>query len=162
MQGVRRQGAAMTTIAWDGKTVAADGLGTCGQYALPGNFKKIIQKNGIVFAGTGTLVLLKPMIKWYFEGADPKECPCSGKDEFTLLVFRNGKVLYYRTETPYAAEFAAPDAWGSGAEFAIGAMHAGADARRAVEIAAICNTHTGRDIISVDLSDTDVSKPPHA
>ena len=43
------------------------------------------------------------------------------------------------------------DAWGSGMDFALGAMHAGADARRAIEIATELDTGTGRGIDAVDV-----------
>jgi hypothetical protein len=143
----------MTTIAWDGKTVAADSLKVYGAYASPGNYEKIIQRAGIVFACAGNASLFEPMIKWYLDGADPKECPCVGKDEAALLVFRDDKAFYYRTEAPYADEPHAPDAWGAGSEFAIGAMHAGADARRAIEIAITCSPFSGRDVVAVELAE---------
>ena len=142
----------MTTIAWDGKSVAADSQCTYGSYISPENFKKLIKRGDVVYACTGTGALFKPLIEWYYAGADPNTCPHLGKEGgAALLVFRGGKSLVLKTDMPYPDELHAPDAWGSGADFAIGAMKAGADAQRAVEIAIECDPYTGGKVMCFEL-----------
>ena len=142
----------MTTIAWDGKSVAADSQCTYGSYISPVNYRKLIKRDGIVFACTGSGPLFSPLVDWYLSGHDPKSCPtATGDYTSTLLVFRDGKAFMLKTEMPYPEEMHAPDAWGAGAEFAIGAMHAGADASRAVEIAIKCNPYTGGEVLCFEL-----------
>lgn len=138
----------MTTIAWDGKSVAADGQVTYGgQYIGPKSFREIKRIDDTVYALVGSAALFDPFIKWYRDGADPYDPLCVEKDDTTaLLVFQDGQCLMYKTNIPYPDELHAPDAWGSGCEYAIGAMMAGADAKRAVEIAAVCNPGTGGEI----------------
>lgn len=77
------------------------------------------------------------MAEWYEAGADPKLWPKSqeGEDWARLVVLSEGKVFEYEN-TPVRQPLIAPFmAWGSGADFAMGAMAAGCNAARAVEIA---------------------------
>ena len=93
------------------------------------------------------------MVTWYLNGADADKVP-SVKDEGRgcLIVFTNGRCFTYVTASPHADECFAPDAWGSGYQYAIGAMKAGADARRAVEVAIDCDVETGGRVQTVDLT----------
>lgn len=143
----------MTTIAWDGKSVAADGQVTYGgQYIGPKSVRKIKRIDDIVYALAGSAPLFDPFVEWYRNGANPQNTLCVEKnDETALFVFKDGKCLMYKANIPYPDELFPPDAWGAGCEYAIGAMLAGADAKRAVEIAAICNPGTGGEICVEEL-----------
>lgn len=143
----------MTTIAWSGTEVAADSQVSYGMCRGAGKVSKLERRGGVVYACTGTAPLFGPMIKWVEEdGADPEKKPkIPDEKATTLLVFKDGKCFAYRTDIPYPEEMAAPDAWGSGAEFAIGAMRAGATAKRAVEIAIACDVHSGGPVQVIDL-----------
>lgn len=138
----------MTTIACDGKTIAADGRQVSGNCITMEDFQKVVEWDGIVYAFTGNASLFYPMMRWHKAGADVKECPQVGKDDGALIVFNSMGVTLYRTDCPYADRCATPDAWGTGATFAIGAMDAGADAVRAVELAMSRDPYSGGKVIS--------------
>jgi ATP-dependent protease HslVU (ClpYQ) peptidase subunit len=146
----------MTTIAWDGKFIASDGQKSSGNYICPGSATKIIRRENMVFALTGISSLFEPMIDWYLKGAAPKECPrplSENSSSFSILIiFKEGKAFKVSSNIPYPEEVFAPDAWGSGGVWAVGALKAGADVRRAVEIAIECDTSSGGEIQVMDLS----------
>lgn len=145
----------MTTIAWDGLTVAADGLKTRGGYLNPtGDFSKLFVDGAAVYAILGSAALVRPLIDWVKAGANPVDIPKDkGDDRSIILVFENKACFAYSTDLPYPEEMFAPDAWGSGGEIAIGAMDAGAHAHRAVQIAAARNPGTGGKITSINLDE---------
>lgn len=136
----------MTTIAWDGKSVAADSMAMSGNYVMPKRAVKICRIGETVYAGTGSASLFNPMIKWHHGGADPKDLPVAKNETLTLIVFERDRCFTFRSDEPYPDESFAPDAWGGGYQYAIGAMKNGADARRAVEVAIECVSCTGGEI----------------
>lgn len=145
----------MTTIAWDGKTVAADSLKTIrdGFERRAGSFQKIKRVGDIVYAITGSAALFDPLIEWHKEGAFRNKMPKDKHDGYSaLLVFSEGRCFCYTTDIGYPEELFAPDAFGSGSDYALGALHAGVDAARAVQVAMICNPQTGGEIQVVDLT----------
>jgi hypothetical protein len=137
----------MTTIAWDGRIVAADSLGVAGggRSFLPS--KKIVEEGGVIFAACGRMgPMLDAWAKWWKDGADPTNVPPQGgstEDCGNFIVFADGRCFIFSHMVPYACEEAAPFAIGSGADYAVGAMKAGADACRAVEIAIECDVNSG-------------------
>jgi len=143
----------MTVIAWDGRTVAADSLCRFGCYRGPMPVEKIVKRNGVVFGITDYSSWFDAWIGWYFNGQDPKEVPecklTSGTGNF--LVFKDGRAYACTYDLPYLQEVGAPDAWGSGCEFAIGAMKAGKNAKEAVEIVIECNPDSGGPVQVIDL-----------
>lgn len=126
----------MTTIASDGKTVAADGQMTAGNEIVSRDRTKIKTHKDAILAFTGASALQDVMFTWYEEGADPaKITGCLSDQDWTLAVFRAAGVMYYRNNCPYPLAAAYPFAVGNGQDYATGAMMAGASARRAIEIA---------------------------
>jgi hypothetical protein len=146
----------MTTIAWDGKSVAADSRKTFGVFPSPSNYSKLIIKGDIVFACTGCMPLFAPLVDWYLAGAVAKDCPRPAFNEIdndtVLIIFREGRAFRLTVSVPYAEEVHAPIGWGSGGEYAIGAMRAGADTQRAVEIAIECDIQSGGPVEVIDLT----------
>lgn len=144
----------MTTIAWDGKSVAADSMKSAGVYVTrSGSFEKLVRRGQEVFAFAGSAPLFAPMIEWYLAGADAQKCPKDADDgSSALIVFKEGRCFQYILETPYPEELFAPDAFGAGSDFAIGAIKAGASVHRAIEIASECTPHTGGAIQVIDLT----------
>jgi hypothetical protein len=138
----------MTTIAWDGKTVAADTQAELGPYTSPVPHYKIKREEDVVYAISGTFALFQPLITWHRSGAFPSSVPKVESDDAStvLLVFEGNRCFALTPSLPYPDECFAPDAWGTGARFAIGAMKAGCDAKRAVEIAIECDVHSGGDV----------------
>jgi ATP-dependent protease HslVU (ClpYQ) peptidase subunit len=146
----------MTTIAWDGCTLAADKQATnCG---LRRTVKKIARitkgpYEGYLAGFSGLIYLWLELQAWLESGADPKSFPekQTGTDTSThvLLISPKGKV-YVLEEGPYPSPF--EDiifACGSGRDFALGAMAAGTSAREAVEIASRfdCSSGMGVDVL---------------
>jgi hypothetical protein len=145
----------MTVIAWDGRYVAADSLKCYGSSRAMAPVQKLRVRDGIVFACTGSGALFEPMIQWYLAGKDPEKVPPCGDDHkgTTLIVFTSEGACFYKLDMPHPEELSAPDAWGAGADFAIGAMEVGADAKTAVEAALRRETYTGGPVQVIDLAE---------
>lgn len=126
----------MSVLAWDGKTLAADRQ--CSTGDLASRCTKIRRlPNGDLVAWTGGIENGLALADWYEKGADPKHWPnFQGTDNWCrLVVVRKGKVFTYETQpvpVPVEDRF---HAWGSGRDFAMGALAMGADAVRAVKVA---------------------------
>jgi len=143
----------MTVIAWDGKTLAADkqtnrgdAIGTC---------TKIFKlHDGTVVSFCGALSKGLVLFDWYRNGCKEEEWPEFQKsDSVTILVVvKDGKCIEYEgVSNPISCEDEF-SAWGSGMEFAIGAMAMGATAVEAVEIASYHCEGCGRGVDSFDVS----------
>lgn len=134
----------MTTIAWDGKTLAADTLGTCNGLR-EGHAPKAVRIGGVILAGDGSRALFLRFRAWFFEGRKGP-CPYEDKEaEGNGIAIQDGVLTCWGPQGPWPVTqrlFAI----GSGYPVALGAMHAGADARRAVEIAISLDTGSGGEI----------------
>lgn len=147
----------MTTIAFDGHRIAADGQRTWGGEIRGLNFQKLRRRGDVIYAFTGLVPLFEPMIKWHQDGASAADLPKAvdhKEDGWTLVVVSDGKLVKYTSNCPYVEEFEAPIAFGAGADYAIGAMLAGADARRAVEVVSSICYHTGGAIQVIEVAPT--------
>lgn len=161
----------MTTIAWDSRFLAADSLRCFGEYRMPGDHRKIITRapdgteyriedgRPLAFAATGFGGLRPIWIDWYMGGQKREDAPSSVQGQWSgyFLVLTqvsnwdNRPLMQTCTcETPYLEEITGPMAWGSGGDFAIGAMHAGKNALEAVEIAKACSATSGGPVHFLD------------
>lgn len=126
----------MTTIAFDGKTLAADSR-TLGSSMIRSEEtgKLFALPDGGWFAGCGGQEDVLLALRWMIAGMVEAQKPALD-DHFAGLILRGNRL--YRVEKRLveweckAAHVAA----GSGFELALGAMAAGADAIQAVKIAA--------------------------
>jgi ATP-dependent protease HslVU (ClpYQ) peptidase subunit len=135
----------MTTIAWDGRRLAADRLvnadGLKIRYA-----KKISHiargQQMLIVACAGLVADSLKFEKWLREGGEHPTLD----DNFEAIVIdaQNNAVTYCNDLV--ALERDAPYALGSGTKVALGALHAGADAKRAVEIGCELDLYTGGEI----------------
>lgn len=150
----------MTTIATDGITIVADGRRTIGNELVCDNERKLIVRNGCVYAFTGDFAAFEPAIQWHATGAAPKNVPQHWPEQgggWTLIVIQYSDrrkeltLTAYQAKIPYPVEYPFPQAFGSGCEYALGAMDAGATPLGAVQIAAHRNVHTGGEIVEVDI-----------
>jgi len=127
----------VSVVAWDGKTLAADRM--AGNSGLCFAASKITRlDDGTLLAITGTIGTAQAMIEWYRDGADPAKYPKwqEIKDKWSrlIVVAPDAQVRCYE-QFPFPTPLLQRTmAWGAGQDFAMGAMAAGADARRAVEI----------------------------
>ena len=133
----------MTTIAYDGKSIACDSRATCGEYISPQHQNKAFYDVGpfrcVMFCGDVAGFI--PMHDWLRKGAKPKDYP---HVETVAVCVYGKKVTVYGDAWPFVADKLS--AFGSGGDVALGALHAGADARTAIRIAAKLDPHTGGKI----------------
>lgn len=156
----------MTTIVFDGTSLAADGIAIDAGTKHP--MKKIIKgkhrtKGAYVAAGYGNCQVSTRLHEWYRTGAKPElypEMPDQNEDcNFAGLVVIEDvgvspKVYEYVSSGSerFTYEHVPKWAWGTGRNYALGAMAMGANARQAVEVAIVFDPHSGGEVSVVDVS----------
>lgn len=157
----------MTTIAWDGRILAADGRSTSGGVIVQSNSRKIhvltsrerditLKLNesfsvvAIAVSGDATarFTLLDMLMKQKISASMTMP---NDRAEFSSLIFCDQKDvinLYKRDRVPSIEMFSVNDifAIGSGRDFALSAMKMGYGAVDAVEHAAELDVYTGGEI----------------
>jgi hypothetical protein len=130
----------MTTIATDGKTIAADRMVSGGHLVHSTTFIKVKHLNdGRVFASAGSPYDVETWLK--FLNGEICEISLSDQSEALTLDHKGVVRFYDHNGRSYVQE--APAVLGSGEEVALGAMLAGASPRKAVEIAMKIDTNSG-------------------
>lgn len=140
----------MTTIAYRNGLMAADSRAYGGD-RCPVGFKRKIRRlddGTLIGCSSNTPGQPEAVLDWYEKGADIESAPKFPENKFRLLVVKPHGAAYLGEDSFFLAGPLHGDffAVGSGQEFAIGAMEAGADARRAVEIAIKCDPWSGGEI----------------
>lgn len=144
----------MTTIAWKAGTIAADRKMDGWMHA--GKLFRL--KDGSVFAGAGYYDEIVEVAAWIRGGCKPAEKPVvkdAEPDDTTdfLIACPDGKA--YWLTSPYLRRVEILDpfvAIGSGKDIALGAMAAGATARRAIEIASRFDKDTGHGVQAIKVT----------
>lgn len=132
----------MSIVAWDGKSIATDRLATNSEMRMEAAKSRRLS-SGIVLAWTGDISSGMAMAEWFERklSANGEGVPafpgCQGdKDRWARLIVasREGCFFYEQEpiEVPVLGKFMA---WGSGRDYAMGAMAMGASAKEAVEVA---------------------------
>jgi len=139
----------MTTIATDGKSMAGDGQASSHGTITDRSKTKVSRlANGDIVGCAGTAEHRALFIQW-LEGGDRPRI----KEPFEALILSsNGSLRYCCEKLLEGNETEAPTAIGSGMDFAIGAMDAGACPEKAVRIASERDPHTGGKIIVLSLT----------
>lgn len=138
----------MTTIAWDGNTLAADKM--CVNNGLPRTTTKIVKINNRLCFGSGDFDLLKAMYDWVDGGMDKSKYPERQKldaSTSSFYIIEPDKTILCFEREPHP--FPIQDlfvACGSGRDFAYAAMYLGRSAFEAVEIASVFDINTGMGI----------------
>lgn len=146
----------MTTIAWDGNTLAADSQGTFG--ATKSTTKKIFQISDVICAFTGDMECGLRFLNWVQQGMDMENFPefkRSAEEESNLfhgIVVQEGRA-YQFSEAGVGIPIDAPHAWGSGASFAFSALDMGKGAVEAVKAAARRDVYTGGKVVSYSIQE---------
>lgn len=154
----------MTTIAWDGNMMAGDRRVSYGPGRM-GQATKIARResDGALIGSAGSTPICQALHRWFLAGEvgeAPKlehdkdnavggfiVRPCGAIDDLTVCgIARIASRLYAR---------------GGGADYALGAMSMGADARRAVEIAAQWDNGTGDGVDTLLLRPDYSALTPH-
>lgn len=140
----------MTTIAWDGKTLAADKAATNAGFLS--TVTKIHRVRDSIVALAGDEAAVMAGLVWLRGAMNPHEYPEAMKTTDSILwVIRKGEFLRYGAG-PYPARVESPFlATGTGRDYALAAMYLGHDARRAVEIASALDNCTGNGIDTLTL-----------
>lgn len=136
----------MTTIATDGKSMAGDTQTSNGK--IWGFGPKVFRtKDGKLFGTCGDTAQCIKFRRWMMEGG---ECPDFAENFEAMILNPDGSVDWFDDDCEMVRVMS-PMAIGSGAEFAVGAMEAGASPEQAVEIAARRDTGTGGEITALQL-----------
>lgn len=143
----------MTTIAWDGKHISWDSRITQGGEIVDYPAEKVWTLNRKVYAFAGDFALLDDVITWHAKGARARYAKDNFVGTWDLLVIDAKGACVYSDEVPHKSIVRYPFALGSGANFARGALLAGATAYRAVQIACQCDAMSGGEINSLFLED---------
>jgi hypothetical protein len=140
-----REEEAMSIVAWDGKTLAADRQRTTAD-TISTSKKLCKLDDGTVVAWVGNISYAASLLSWYKEGAKKEDWPEFQKgDEWVKLIIVNQEGCFFYERTPEKMEVFDPfAAWGVGREAALGAMEMGADAVKAVEVASKYISGCGR------------------
>lgn len=132
----------MTTIAWDGTTLAADSL-VCNGNTKEGQTDKIGRtEDGWLWAISGKMVRLEQFRDWA-EKRDGEPPVAEGATCVLISPTGQPREWFDGGWCEIRAEF---HVWGSGGDFALGAMAAGANAEAAARIGATLDINSGGDI----------------
>lgn len=143
----------MTTIAYDGKYLAADGRTTNGGTIVTDDKVKIIKLDSKIkycpnkldldsltyLALSGDSACITPILDYIYHKIDFKDLSCTCLLFTKKYVYRSeGNCFFKITDDPIAI--------GSGAKFALTAMKLGKSAKEAVEIACQMDIYSGGKI----------------
>jgi len=155
----------MTTVAWDGRTLAVDRRIVAGEHYRSGTKFRVATVAGanVVMAYTGFVECGQLMMDWFESGAKKEDFPAcqQDKDDWARLIVAQAvqhsygwtPVVYYYDSYPSRQDIEdSHAAWGSGSECALAAMYCGKDATEAVEIAArfVATTGNGWDAATMN------------
>lgn len=139
----------MTTITYRSGCLAADSLVTSGR-ARCGTITKVWKTDdGSLWAVCGKMAYIEACKAW--AAGDRLAAPPKMDESAFVHVTPDGRVRECWGDG-WCESLADFFAWGSGDEFAIGAMGMGADAATAVEVAARFDTATGGEITVLTLA----------
>jgi len=142
----------MTTIAWDGRTLAADRQRTHGDSRQP--VCKLHDCGEYVYASCGDRPDGVAVARWLSAGADWDKRPTLDEGGCCGIAVRkaDGAVFVVEGKTVTLCPVPpGPTATGSGKDYALAAMACGKDARGAVEIASRFDVFTGLGVDAVDV-----------
>lgn len=156
----------MTTIAWDGMTIAADSQSTTGgrmsfrdNKIIPGDGASINGRKVIYIGLAGTSGDERHIISWLSSMKDENGVEREMNPEvdcIVMLITAEGNCFTVQknkdNSVPWIYESHAPYAIGSGADFAISAMHLGFNAKDAVSHACELDAYSGGEIKSFDVT----------
>lgn len=126
----------MTTIAWDGKTLAADRQRN--MQNGPMRVTKLRRNVGkyLAFAGAGEVTDIARVIRWIRGGSHVSQRPTLDEVVTCIAVRKDGRAVLIHGKVVTAWTIQDPFyAIGSGGDFAMGALAAGQSASHAVAIA---------------------------
>lgn len=139
----------MTTIAWDGTTLAGDTLGIIGGSLKVYSVKVFALEGGRVYGGAGAYQDVLAVRDWLAKQTAEKP---SVQDFAGLVIDDLGKCWRLEEALIYLPITEPFHACGSGRDFALAAMAMGQDAATAVRFAAQFDVWTNDDVITLACS----------
>lgn len=138
----------MTTIAFDGKTIATDGRSTVCDTVSYDNINKFYHNGSLTFALCGNIIDIRRFAKEFDPGK--KTDIQNGIGGFLV---RDGKVFVVYVRERLFCEWEAIHSWadGSGRDWAVAAMDHGKDAVGAVRYACTRDSGSGGVIRAMDI-----------
>jgi len=146
----------MTTVAWDGRSMAADTQGDFGGLRMRAAKVRRLS-DGTLVGGAGCDGTFQAMADWIAQGGpdlSPKSRPAAQSDEemsVHLIEARPDGAVFLHTRSGRTAVVERAFAVGSGGHFALAAMALGQTAAQAVELAIRLDTRSGGDVEALDL-----------
>jgi len=133
----------MTTIAFDGQSLAADGRVMSGDMIVTNTATKIFKHGTKLIAGSGSPAHIKQFFDWYKyqQNSNYKDI-----DINVIVCDILTGIAYFYDSDGFVGPIDDTLALGSGREYAAGAISQGATARQAVEIASKFDPYTGGKI----------------
>lgn len=143
----------MSILTWDGYTLASDQLANDNQVMFP--ITKVFVHLGTIVGLIGPLSDMSKLRAWLEAGRKPADFPTGLSNDATLVIVSKQRgLIRYAGPNPYPHVHGFEKcAFGSGREFAYGALHHGATAVQAVEAAIYYSPHCGGKAISYNLGD---------
>lgn len=133
----------MTTIAYDGKTMCADTLMTCNGTRI-GYVSKMERVPDGVVGYAGTVSDCQLVIEWMRGGMKKKDRPeLSSTADVGIIYVKNTGEVFLVDEGLMPYPTCVPCAEGSGADFALAAMHLGKTSKQAVKLAIKLDCYSG-------------------
>lgn len=141
----------MTTIAWDGKTLAADRRVSYNSISDASRTKISKTDKGLCGAA-GTSSIAAAFQRWFIAGEEGEVPPLAkdGEQATGFIIRPDGRRFMYDSYGYYEVD-CGPFALGTGYEIALGAMTAGCDAVGAVAAAAKYDGFTSWEVDSLEL-----------
>lgn len=139
----------MTTIAWDGEYLAADTL-TTSNGLFDSRRIKILKINKCLIGGTGIQAMCKEFLDWFRDGADYENLPTL-TDSNGIIIHPDKTITMFSESGHWRIEGEKIYSLGSGYMLALGAMAAGASAKRAVQVAMKYDLSTGGNVTVLKL-----------
>jgi ATP-dependent HslUV protease subunit HslV len=141
----------MTTIAYRNGQLAAD-TQMCVSGSIIGKMIKIVRRTDGTLAGAaGNATYSNEFLKWVLEGekGNLPKAECSDRTLDRGVIFRpEGDIIVFEAEGSFKVQ-AEYYAFGSGMDYALGAMQVGASAERAVSAAIAHDPNSGGEVTTL-------------
>ena len=142
----------MTTVATDGKSMAADGRMTSGSdQIMSEKVKKVVRIRDMLVGGAGCAYSLRAFQE-YFMGKSDAEKPKLHEDFHGIVLFEDGRVHSFNSEWQLIDE-EVPMAIGTGGMLALAAMDCGKTPLEAVQLACTRDVFSGGTCMSLSFGD---------
>lgn len=136
----------MSVIVWDGAVVAADMSLNDGRVLVP--IEKLWRVGGVVLGGVGSIHDIGAMKEWVLEGRKPESYPVVGEHSCFVYVTPERGLIRYTNKPIGIAHGFNKCAFGTGRDFAYGALYIGATSVEAVKAACKYGMDCGSGIIA--------------